>query len=219
MSIKCCDILKSFGSPPTEVLKGISLEIEDGEFVSVVGRSGCGKSTLLYIVSSLDEPTSGTIFIDGEDIHQISSEALHRFRNEKMGFVFQFHHLLPELNALENVLMPAMKSNRKDERRAFAVSLMKEFGLANKLESFPGQLSGGEQQRVAIARALVMEPKYLFADEPTGNLDSVNGNGVMNLFKKINRERKMTIVYVTHDAEFSKMARRMIHMADGLVVE
>jgi ABC-type lipoprotein export system ATPase subunit len=219
MGIKLTDVRKSFGDPPFEVLKGITLGIEDGEFVSIVGRSGCGKSTLLYIVSTLDQPTSGVVEIDGENVNQMSSIDLHRFRNLKMGFVFQFHHLLPELNALENVLMPAIKANREEERKPFAISLMQEFGLSNKLESLPSQLSGGEQQRVAIARALVMEPKYLFADEPTGNLDSVNGNAVMNLLKKINLERKMAIIYVTHDALFSKMAARTIHMADGRVID
>lgn len=218
MGIELDGIRKSFGSPPTDVLKGIALEIGDGEFVSIVGRSGCGKSTLLYIISTLDEPTSGTVSIDGEIVSEMSSQELHQFRNLKMGFVFQFHHLLPELSALENILMPAVKANRGEERRDFAISLMKEFGLEGKLNRFPGQLSGGEQQRVAIARALVMEPKYLFADEPTGNLDSANGNAVMNLFKKINLERKMAIIYVTHDAEFSKMATRTIRMADGRVV-
>lgn len=218
MGILLTDIRKSFGDPPTPVLKGISLKIEDGEFTSIVGRSGCGKSTLLYIMSTLDQPTFGKVAIDQEDMSRITQESLHRFRNLNMGFVFQFHHLLPELNALENVLMPAMKANRLDERRPFALSLMKEFGLENKLKSLPGQLSGGEQQRVAIARALVMEPKYLFADEPTGNLDSVNGLAVMNLLKKINHERKMAIIFVTHDAEFSQMASKTIRMADGEIV-
>lgn len=217
MGIVLKDIRKSFGEPPTQVLKGISLTIDEGEFVSIVGRSGCGKSTLLYIVSTLDQPTSGVVEIDGRDVNALSSKELHRFRNEKMGFVFQFHHLLPELTALENVLMPAIKARRLEERRDFALSLMKEFGLEKKLGSLPGQLSGGEQQRVAIARALIMEPKYLFADEPTGNLDSVNGNSVMNLFQRINREREMAIIYVTHDLEFSKRAHRTIQMADGLV--
>ena len=218
MGIKLADIQKSFGNPPVNILKGITAEITDGEFVSIVGRSGCGKSTLLYIISTLDAPTSGGVFIDGEDVLKMSSVELHRFRNLKMGFVFQFHHLLPELNALENILMPAMKANRRDERRNFALFLLKEFGLESKGGSFPSQLSGGEQQRVAIARALVMEPKYLFADEPTGNLDSANGNAVMNLFRKINVERKMTIVYVTHDREFSNRADRKIEMADGQIV-
>lgn len=218
MGIQIIDIHKSFGHPETVVLKGISLTIGAGDFISFVGRSGCGKSTLLYIMSSLDEPTSGNVIIDGQDVHNFSPKDLHRFRNLNMGFVFQFHHLLPELNALENVLMPARKAKRVEERRKTALSLLNEFGLSNKLKSLPSELSGGEQQRVAIARALVMEPKYLFADEPTGNLDSANGNAVMNLMKRISTERKMAVVFVTHDNEFAKMASREIHMSDGLIV-
>lgn len=218
MGIQLTDIRKSFGDPPTEVLKGITLTISDGEFVSFVGRSGCGKSTLLYVMSTLDQATSGSVVIDGMNVQDFTHEELHRFRNLNMGFVFQFHHLLPELNALENVLMPALKANRGEERKPFAISLMEEVGLSAKLKSFPSQLSGGEQQRVAIARALVMEPKYLFADEPTGNLDSVSGGAVMNLLKKISLDRKMAVIYVTHDLEFAKMAARQILMSDGLVL-
>ncbi len=218
MTIAMLDLKKSFGEPPTEILKGINAEIRTGEMVSIVGRSGSGKSTLLYLISSLDTPTSGQVVIDGEDLGAMSSEQLHRFRNQKMGFVFQFHHLLPELTALENVLMPALKTGTQEQRKAFATELLKEFGISNKADSFPGQLSGGEQQRVAIARALVMEPTYLFADEPTGNLDSLNGQLVMNLFSKINRERGTTIIYVTHDLEFSRIAKRQIQMADGQIL-
>jgi ABC-type lipoprotein export system ATPase subunit len=218
MAIKLTDLRKSFSDPPTDILKGITMSIEEGEFVSFVGRSGCGKSTLLYIMSTLDKPTSGIVNIDEMNVQDFSEKALHQFRNLNMGFVFQFHHLLPELNALENVLMPALKAKRGGERRSFAISLMEEFGLSNKLKSLPSQLSGGEQQRVAIARALVMEPKYLFADEPTGNLDSVNGKAVMTLLKKINQERKMAVVFVTHDTEFAQMASRKVQMSDGLLV-
>lgn len=218
MGIRITDIRKSFGEPPVDVLKGITLNIEDGEFVSFVGRSGCGKSTLLYIMSTLDQPTSGVVDIDGTSVQSLTQEALHRFRNLNMGFVFQFHHLLPELNALENVLMPALKAKRGEERKAFAISLLREFGMQNKLGSLPSQLSGGEQQRVAIARALVMEPKYLFADEPTGNLDSINGTAVMTLLKKINHDRKMTVIFVTHDADFANMASRQVRMSDGLLL-
>jgi lipoprotein-releasing system ATP-binding protein len=218
MGIELTNITKSFGSPPTQVLKGISLTIETGEFVSFVGRSGCGKSTLLYIMSTLDEPTTGNVIIDKKDVAQMSQKDLHHFRNFHMGFVFQFHHLLPELTAIENILMPAMKAHQAPARRDYAVSLMEEFGLGNKLDSLPSQLSGGEQQRVAIARALVMEPKYLFADEPTGNLDSVSGNAVMKLLKRVNQEKEMAVIFVTHDREFSKMAARRVEMADGLLV-
>lgn len=217
MGIRLIDIGKSFGEPPTHVLKGITLDINEGEFVSIVGKSGSGKSTLLYIMSTLDEPTLGQVIIDGMNAQQLSSQQLHQFRNLKMGFVFQFHHLLPELNTLENVLMPAMKAKRQEERRSFAIELLTEFGLQDKLNRLPSQLSGGEQQRVAIARALVMEPKYLFADEPTGNLDSSNGLAVMNLFKKISLERKMSVIFVTHDPDFAAMAPRQIQMVDGML--
>ncbi len=218
MGIRTEKITKSFGSPPTHVLKGIDLEILDGEFVSLVGKSGCGKSTLLYILSTLDQPTSGSIFIDGKNTTQMSEEEIHRFRNFQMGFVFQFHHLLPELTAMENILMPARKAGKETERKPYAKFLLEEFGLSNKAESLPSQLSGGEQQRVAIARALVMEPKYLFADEPTGNLDSQNGNAVMNLLAEVNQKKRMSIIMVTHDSDFASRAARQIHMSDGMVI-
>lgn len=218
MSIVMKEITKSFGSPPVHVLKGVSGVIESGEMLSISGRSGSGKSTLLYIISSLDKPTTGEIIMDGVSLSEISQKELHEFRNQKMGFVFQFHHLLPELTALENVLMPTLKCAYKKEYTEFALELMREFGIVDKSDRFPSQLSGGEQQRVAIARALVMKPRFLFADEPTGNLDSINGQLVMNLFLRINRERSTTIIYVTHDAIFAKMASRQITLADGLIV-
>jgi lipoprotein-releasing system ATP-binding protein len=218
MAIELTDIRKSFGNPPFEVLKGISLKIENGEFVSFVGKSGCGKSTLLYIMSTLDQPTSGTVMIDGMNVHTLPEKELHQFRNLKMGFVFQFHHLLPELSALENVLMPAIKAKQGETKKEMAQSLLTDFGLASKFHNHPGQLSGGEQQRVAIARALIMEPEYLFADEPTGNLDSVNGNIVMNLLAKINKARNMTVIYVTHDEDFANRAARQVQMADGRLI-
>lgn len=215
MAITMRDIKKSFGANATPILKGISEEFQAGEMISITGRSGSGKSTLLYIISSLDRPTSGDVLIDGKSLFQLNTKELHRFRNQKMGFVFQFHHLLPELTALENILMPAMKTKATEARRKFAMGLIEEFGLLDRAHHFPSQLSGGEQQRVAIARALVMEPTYLFADEPTGNLDSTNGLLVMNLFRRINKERGTTIVYVTHDSEFAGMASRQIRLVDG----
>jgi putative ABC transport system ATP-binding protein/lipoprotein-releasing system ATP-binding protein len=199
-------------------LKGISAEIQEGEMVAITGRSGSGKSTLLYIISSLDRPTSGEVIVDNESLTQMVPADVHKFRNLKMGFVFQFHHLLPELTALENILMPALKSSTGDLHRAFALELLSEFGIQNKAHSFPSQLSGGEQQRVAIARALIMKPKILFADEPTGNLDSSNGQLVMNLFKRINKERGTTIIYVTHDQQFAQMSSRQVNMVDGMIV-
>ena len=219
MSIVMRNIKKSFGPLATPVLRGVNAEIKTGEFLSITGRSGSGKSTLLYIISTLDPPTSGEVEIDGRKISDMSSREVHGFRNARMGFVFQFHHLLPELTALENVLMPAIKTGSERSRSDFARKLLEEFGILDKADSLPSQLSGGEQQRVAIARALVMEPAYLFADEPTGNLDTVNGRAVMNLFARINRERGTTIIYVTHDKEFADMASRRIHLVDGQVAE
>ncbi len=219
MSIVMRNIKKSFGQLATPVLRGVNAEIKTGEFLSITGRSGSGKSTLLYIISTLDPPTSGEVEIDGRKISDMSSREVHGFRNARMGFVFQFHHLLPELTALENVLMPAIKTGSERSRSDFARKLLEEFGILDKADSLPSQLSGGEQQRVAIARALVMEPAYLFADEPTGNLDTVNGRAVMNLFARINRERGTTIIYVTHDKEFADMASRRIHLVDGQVAE
>lgn len=217
MSILMHDIKKSFGEPPTQVLKGISGEIKDGEMLSITGRSGSGKSTLLYIISSLDKPTSGDVLVDGVSLAQMQTKELHYFRNQKMGFVFQFHYLLPELSALENVMMPTMKTEYDPARKAHALEILNEFGIGNKADSLPSQLSGGEQQRVAIARALVMKPKIIFADEPTGNLDSVNGQLVMDLFRRINKERGTTIIYVTHDPLFAQMASRQINLVDGRV--
>ena len=217
MSIVVKNLTKSFGEPPTLVLKGIDTTFEEGKFYSITGRSGSGKSTLLYLISSLDLPTSGEIIIDDMNLHNVSVEDVHRFRNQKMGFVFQFHYLLPELTALENVLMPSFKTKTQLLKREYALSLLDEFGLKSKANRLPSQLSGGEQQRVAIARSLIMEPKYLFADEPTGNLDSVNGQAVLELFQRINKEKKTTILIVTHDNEFAKMAHETIHLVDGKI--
>jgi lipoprotein-releasing system ATP-binding protein len=217
MGISANNIFKTFGQPPTAVLSDVSLEVADAEFVAITGRSGSGKSTLLYILSSLDSPSEGSLKIDSQDVTQMSPVTLHQFRNLRMGFVFQFHYLLPELSVLENVLMPAMKEGVTAVIRTYAEKLLVDFGLGEKLSRLPAQLSGGESQRVAIARALVMEPRYLFADEPTGNLDSVNGNAVMELFEKINKEKHVTIVFVTHDVDFAQRAHRQIQMVDGRI--
>jgi lipoprotein-releasing system ATP-binding protein len=218
MSIVATRVGKSLGEPPTKILQDIELEIKNGEFVSLTGRSGSGKSTLLYLLSSLDAPTSGSVQVDGADVNHLNNVELCRFRNEKLGFVFQFHYLLAELTALENILMPAKKAGREQERRAYAQQLLEKFGLGSKGGRLPRQLSGGEQQRVAIARSLVMEPKYLFADEPTGSLDSANSETVMNIFHEANRNGT-TIVLVTHDPDYAKMAHRQIHLADGRIVD
>jgi lipoprotein-releasing system ATP-binding protein len=211
------EIRKTFGTPPTEVLRGISGEINTGEMISISGRSGSGKSTLLYIISSLDKPSSGEVLIDGRTLASMNSKEIHQFRNQKMGFVFQFHHLLPELTAIENILMPTLKSTSNKASRAYGYELLEEFSLSDKSDRLPSELSGGEQQRVAIARSLVMKPKYLFADEPTGNLDSRNGEIVLGLFSRINRERGTTVIYVTHDPLFAKLASRQIFLVDGML--
>jgi putative ABC transport system ATP-binding protein/lipoprotein-releasing system ATP-binding protein len=215
MGIVADRVGKVVGEPPNRVLTDISISIDDGEFVALTGRSGSGKSTLLYILSSLDNPTEGRILISGLDLARMPSEELYRFRNEQMGFVFQFHYLLAELTTLENVLMPARKYGREQERKAYAQALLSQFGLGDKMHRLPRQLSGGEQQRVAIARALIMEPRFLFADEPTGSLDTLNGDIVMRIIREANEKNKTTVVLVTHDPDFAAQAQRQIHLVDG----
>lgn len=209
------NLKKSFGEPSIEVLHGLSFNIPDKTFVSITGKSGSGKSTLLYSMSTLDHPTEGKVFFDGIEIASMNEKTVHEFRNLKMGFIFQFHYLLPELSAIENVLMPARRTHQHIERTKRAVDLLTEFGLGDKFDRLPKQLSGGEQQRVAIARALIQEPKYVFADEPTGNLDSANGEIVMNLLKKATREGNTTVIYVTHDPDFAALADKKIFLKDG----
>ena len=218
MGIVIKNISKTFGSPPLSVLSEISLEIHDGEFISLTGRSGAGKSTLLYVMSSLDNPTTGSVEISGHDVTKMDSDELYRFRNQKMGFVFQFHYLIAELTAIQNVLMPAMKYKEEKKRRPRAEALLEQFGLKDKIDRYPRQLSGGEQQRLAIARSLIMEPQYLFADEPTGALDTINAETVMNILRDCSVKQGMTVIMVTHDPDFSKMAPRQIRLAEGRVV-
>ena len=218
MSIEIKNLYKSFGMPETKVLKGIDLTINDGELISIVGRSGSGKSTLLYVMSTLDNATSGQVIYDGIDITTLNEDDIHLLRNKNIGFVFQFHYLLPELTVLENVLLPAHKLKLQNTKKEYALKLIKEVGLKGKEDRLPGQISGGEQQRVAIARALLMSPKYLFADEPTGNLDTINGDKIMSLFHKINQEMKTTIIYVTHDPDYANQAKRKIELIDGNVL-
>jgi len=217
MGIKVVGLHKSFGEPPVHVLKGIDLTINDGDLVSIVGRSGSGKSTLLYVISTLDRATSGEVYYDNQDITKLNSDQIHQLRNSQIGFVFQFHYLLPELTVLENVLLPAYKMKLQKEKRDYALSLINEVGLNGKEDRMPGQISGGEQQRVAIARSLLMDPKFLFADEPTGNLDTANGDNIMALFHRINESKKTTIVYVTHDLDYANQAKRKIELIDGLL--
>lgn len=213
--IDCISLNRSFGNPPLEILKSISLKIPKGQFVSVTGRSGSGKSTLLYALSGLDKITSGKVLFSGESIHDMPEKQLNLFRNFKMGFVFQFHYLLPEITVLENVLMPARKTNLHKTKEAEAKKILEDFSLSHCIDKVPGQISGGESQRVSIARALIMRPEYIFADEPTGNLDSVNGEKVLELFRKVNQDYKTTIVMVTHDSGYAKLAQRTIGLSDG----
>ncbi len=210
------NIFKSYGD--LQVLKGVDVNIRQGEIVSIVGPSGCGKSTLLHILGTLDRPTSGSIQLDGKDLDLMNSKTLAAFRNRNIGFVFQFHHLLPEFSALENVCIPGWIAGRsKKEVAGRAASLLKLLGLENRSENKPQQLSGGEQQRVAVARALVNEPKIVFADEPTGNLDSANARELHQLFFDLRKQFNQTFLIVTHNEDLAQMSDRLLHMKDGKV--
>jgi len=199
-----------------EVLKGIDLEIDSGEMVTIVGPSGAGKSTLLHLIGTLDLPTEGRILYGGRDVTQLGSSDLAEFRNRSIGFVFQFHHLLPEFTALENVMMPGLiQGRRRLEDRAR--QLLDEVGLSERLTHRPGELSGGEQQRVALARALVMEPKLVLADEPTGNLDSQTSDSVQSLIFDLNQRHGITFLIVTHSRDFAAMMPRQVSMKDGRI--
>jgi len=201
-----------------EVLGGIDLEIHHGEMLSIVGPSGAGKSTLLHLLGTLDLPTSGRILYEGEDVTRYPSARLADFRNRTIGFVFQFHHLLPEFSAIENVMMPGLiRGASRAAMRAEAEALLAEVGLAHRLSHRPGELSGGEQQRVALARALVMRPKLVLADEPTGNLDSKTSEAMHELFFELNRQRGVTFLIVTHSKELAALMPRVVHMRDGRI--
>lgn len=202
-----------------EVLRGIDLNIYPGEILCIVGPSGAGKSTLLHCIGTLDLPTSGRIRLAGDELTTLSGTRLASIRNRTIGFVFQFHHLLPEFDALENVMMPGLilgKSKRDLQKRASA--LLEEVGLGHRGTHRPGELSGGEQQRVAVARALLLDPKLVLADEPTGNLDSATSDAIHDLFFQINRDHGTTIVVVTHNPAFAQRMPRVVHMRDGKVV-
>ena len=215
--IRVTDIHKSFGT--LEVLKGVSLEVAAGEVVSIVGASGAGKTTLLQIMGTLSRPDSGRVEIGGEDVSSLGDKALSKFRNERIGFVFQFHHLLAEFTAFENVCIPGLIGRRpraEVERRA--AELLDMMGLASRRDHKPGQLSGGEQQRVAIARALVNAPAVLLADEPSGNLDTHNRDEIHRLFFELREKLGQTVVIVTHDENLAAMADRKITMSDGTIL-
>jgi putative ABC transport system ATP-binding protein len=206
------------GSRKVEILKGITLSIPGGQFVAIVGASGSGKSTLLGLLAGLDTPSSGEIWLDGTPIHNLAETALAAVRGRKIGFVFQSYQLIPTLTAVENVLLP-FELNVEGNGLPQARALLAQVGLAERMEHYPIQLSGGEQQRVALARAFVVNPPIVMADEPTGNLDSTNGRLVLDLLLRRNREEKTTLVLVTHDPEVAGQADRKIVLKDGLVVE
>lgn len=201
-----------------EVLRDVSLTIDSGEMISIVGQSGAGKSTLLHILGTLDVPTSGHVFFGKTDVGTLTSNQLTTFRNAQIGFVFQFHHLLPEFDALENVMMPGLiRGLGRRQMEPKAKALLDEVGLSHRLSHRPGELSGGEQQRVALARAIVMEPRLVLADEPTGNLDSRTSDGIHQLFFSLNARRGTTFLVVTHSIELAKRMPRVVTMRDGRV--
>jgi len=214
------NVYKSFvmGTQTIEVLNGIDLEICRGEMLAMIGASGAGKSTFLHIMGTLDQPTRGNILYDGQDVFKLSERELATFRNQRLGFVFQFHHLLPEFTALENTYLPAL-IQKQTKRQAIeqATALLAEVGLAHRIHHKPGELSGGEQQRVAVARALIQSPDIVFADEPTGNLDTKTGETLFELLQALNQKRQTAFVIVTHNEHLSERVNRLIHLQDGKI--
>ena len=211
------NIQKKYGQ--LAVLKGVDISVDKGEIVSIVGSSGAGKSTLLHILGTLDKADSGSISMDGQRIESLSGKKLAAFRNNHIGFVFQFHHLLPEFTALENVCIPGWIAGKpKKQVQARAVELLNTLGLGDRLENKPQQLSGGEQQRVAVARALVNDPIIVMADEPTGNLDSTNARELHQLFIDLRNQFRQTFLIVTHNEELARLSDRILHMKDGKII-
>jgi lipoprotein-releasing system ATP-binding protein len=216
--LEVVDVYKGFtkGNTWLDVLKGVTLEVNGGEMLAVVGPSGSGKSTLLYLIGALERPDRGMIRFHGRDIFQLTEPQQATFRNRHVGFVFQFHHLLPELTAVENVMLPGLMARRvRREVLAEATALLTTMGLAERMEHRPGELSGGEQQRVAIARALVNHPDLVLADEPTGNLDRQSGEAIQGLLRSLNQERKQSFIVVTHNEAFAKALDRTVRLIDG----
>lgn len=220
--LEALDIHKSYenGKAATPVLRGIDFKLDEGEFCAVIGPSGAGKSTLLHILSGLDSPTRGTVTFQGKDLYAGPERKLSDIRNTRFGFVFQFYHLLPEFTVFENVMMPAMitRDRRLKQRdtASYARALLERAGLTHRSGYFPNQLSGGEKQRVAIVRSLINEPRVLFCDEPTGNLDSQTGDEVMGLIRQVHRDTRMSVVLVTHNAELAKETSRVYRLKDGV---
>jgi len=214
---KISKIYNKGASAEVAAVKDVSLEIQKGEFVTIMGASGSGKSTLMNILGCLDRPTSGAVVLDGTDVSRLGDEEMARIRNKKIGFVFQMFNLLPKTSALENVELPLIYSDRPGISR-LARKALETVGLKGRVSHYPGELSGGEQQRVAIARALVNDPEIIFADEPTGNLDTKSSHEIMALFQRLHQQGR-TIVVVTHEADIAEYARRIIRIADGRVVD
>jgi lipoprotein-releasing system ATP-binding protein len=208
------------GEKEIHVLRGASFELRAGEMASLVGPSGVGKSTFLHVVGTLDAPTAGRVAFEGRDAYEMSEEDLAKFRNQSIGFVFQFHYLLPEFTAIQNVSMPALIQRLPNgEAEDRAVEMLKRVGLGHRLDHKPGELSGGEQQRVALARALVMKPRLLLADEPTGNLDEATGEGIHHLLVELNQQLGIAAIVVTHNARFAALLPRRLRLHEGLVLD
>ncbi len=219
--LKTININKYFYDPEKfHVLKNISIELKNGEFVSIMGKSGCGKSTLLYILSTMDTQYEGTLILDHENMSLLNNTNLAKIRNEKIGFIFQFHYLLPEFTVLKNVMLPALKLGRQSEEiiKKSAFEKLEMLGVASQANKKAYKISGGQKQRVSIARALINNPKIIMADEPTGNLDSKNADNVFNILRALSLEQKMSLLVVTHDLDFAKKTDRIIKMGDGIIL-
>lgn len=219
--IETRNLIRELGAEvKTRILRGISLQIQKGEFVALTGASGSGKSTLLYLLGALDRPSEGQVLLQGEDIGSLDDDRRAELRSRLLGYVFQFHFLLPEFSVLENVMLPILRRGHRSRRDAehHARATLDELGLGDLIERRPGQISGGQQQRVSIARAVANDPTILLADEPTGNLDSKNGVIVMEVFERLVRERGITVIMVTHEREFARRASRRIDMKDGQIL-
>jgi lipoprotein-releasing system ATP-binding protein len=220
--IETKDLKKSFHTEAVrlDVLKGIELRVEKGEFIAITGASGAGKSTLLHILGTIDRPTSGQVLYEGQNVFSLGDDELSGFRNSQIGFVFQFHHLLPEFSALENIVMPGLIAGRdRNDVKNSASDLLIKLGIYERRRHRPGELSGGEQQRVAVARALILNPKVVLADEPTGNLDTATGEDLFNMLKMLNSEIGTTFIMVTHNESLANRCSRILHMTDGIISE